>query len=421
MLHRLWRYCDKIFNLSQHISNLENKGFTKKNNEPFITAILFIAMFMRFKSFNFLEPFMQRNSSVWKKILNTDYLPSIDTISRKISKSDINGLRRMARIFNHKLRRNKVFNIDEVSRGLMVAAIDGHETFSSRKRCCKKCKRRRIKVKGEVVYEYFHSYVVCQLVLVKVPVFMDMEPIYPGESELTAAKRLIKRVLKEQGQMIDVFTFDAFYLDSKLLNMLDKKKKYWIAVIKQKKRDAYKEIDKLLLEVDPQILDINKRNVTLYDMNDLVGWDKLEKTFRAVVSDEEWYEWKMNSERKKKKVLKTSHWRWLTNMPSIYKAEIVYRLGHGRWEEEERGFNDVANNYNFDHPYRHHPTALLTMIWIIAITFNLSYAFFERNLKPELKKSEIPNRSQMVSSMIETFISLLECKFYIKLDFEKPP
>ena len=106
-------------------------------------------------------------------------------------------------------------------------------------------------------------------------------------------------------------------------------------MLKQEQREAYKEIELLMPGVEPLGLEINKRKVTLYDMHDLVGWDGLENTFRAVVSDEEWYEWKMNSERKKERVLKTSHWRWLTNMPSIYKAEIIYRLGHGRWEEEE--------------------------------------------------------------------------------------
>jgi hypothetical protein len=376
---------------------------------------------MRLKSFNVLEAVMNRNRNVWQKILNTGYLPSIDTISRKIRKSDIKGLRRMNQTFIHKLRRNKVFNIEEVSLGMMVAGVDGHETFSSRKRCCKRCKRRRIKVKKKWVYEYFHSYVVCQLVLVKVPVFMDIEPIYPGEGELTAAKRLIKRVLKEQGRMVDVFTFDALYLDSELLNMLEKKKKYWIAVLKQKNRDAYKEIDCLIPEIDPLELEINKREVKLYDIPDLVGWDNLEKTFRAVVSDEEWYEWELNSERKKEKVAKTSNWRWLTNMPSIYKAEIVYRLGHGRWEEEERGFNDVATNYHFDHPYRHHPTALLAMLWIISITFNLSYAFYERNLKPELKKKKIPDRSQLALTVIETFVLLNDCIFFVLPNFTIPP
>ncbi len=172
MLNRLWRYCNKIFKLNEHLQELENKGFTKKNNEPFITAILFIAMFMRFKSFNVLEKHMSRNTNVWEKLLDTNYLPSIDTISIKTENSDIDGLRRMNKIFIHKLRRNKVFNINEASNGLMVAGIDGHETFCSEKRCCDDCKTRTKTVNGKEVIEYYHSYVVCQLLLCSIPVLI---------------------------------------------------------------------------------------------------------------------------------------------------------------------------------------------------------------------------------------------------------
>jgi hypothetical protein len=213
MLKRLWCYCNKIFELDQHLLKLKNEGFTKKNNEPFITAILFMALFMRLRSFNALEDNMLRNKEIRKKLFNTAYLPSIDTIPRRIRNSDIKGLAKMALKFNHKLRRNKAFNIGEVSNGLMVAAVDGHETFCTRKRHCPKYKRRRRKVGGQGVYEYFHSYVIGQLILVGIPVFMDIEPVNPGEGELTAAKHLIKRILQEQGRMVDVFTFDALYLD----------------------------------------------------------------------------------------------------------------------------------------------------------------------------------------------------------------
>jgi len=406
MLRRLWCYCDKIFKLTDHLAQLKNHGFTKKNNEFFITAILLIAMFMRLRSFNALEGAIKRNERVWKKLLNTDYLPSIDTIPRRLRNSDIKGLTNMAQQFNHQLRRNKAINTAQASNGLMVAAVDGHETFCSRKRCCSECKRRRIKVKGEWIYEYYHSYVVCQLILVDVPVIMDMEPINPGEGELTAAKRLIKRILKEQPRMVDVFTFDALYLDSELLNLLDKKKKYWIAVLKNKNREAYKEVDSLLAQTKAIKMKVGNRVVTLYDIHDLVNWDKLDRTFRAVVSDEQWYQWKMNPKRVKEKVLKTSHWRWLTNMPPIYSSKIVHRFGHGRWDEEERGFNDLATNCHFDHPYHHHPIALLAMLWIIAITFNLSYAFYQKNLKPGIRKGKIISRCQLAVTIIETFNSL---------------
>ena len=191
--------------------------------------------------------------------------------------------------------------------------------------------------------------------------------------------------------------------------------------MKNKKRDAYKEIDHLLPGIKPTEIRMKDRDVKLFDMDNLVGWDNLEKDFRAVVSDEEWYEWELNPERKKVKVLKTSHWRWLTNMPTVYKSQTIYRFGHGRWEEEERGFNDVAINCNFDHPYHHHPTALLAMLWIIAITFNLSYAFYSRNLKPEIRERQINSRTQLVVTIIETFIMSKESIFFHHLNQQVPP
>lgn len=408
MLRRLWRYCNKIFNLTQHLSKLKSSGFSEKNNEPFLTAILLMAMFMRLKSFNALENAMKRNEKTWKKILDTENLPSVDIISRRIENSDIKGLRNMNLEFIRKLHRNKAFNTKEVSEGLMVVAVDGHETFASEKRCCDKCRTRKKTVKGKEVTEYFHSYVMCQIILCSNPGILDMEPILPGEGELTAAKRLIKRILKEQPRRINVFCFDALYLDSGLSNMLEKKNKYWITVLKQENREAYQEIDRLLPKTEPIKTEIGKKKVTLYDMHELVGWDKLDKPFRAVVSDEKWDEWERVSRHKKIKVEKKSHWRWLTNMPSNYSAEIIHRLGHGRWDEENRGFNDLVNNCHFDHPFHHDPTALLAMLWIITIAFNLSYTFFSRNLKPGLKAKEVQDRSQLALTIIESFRELDE-------------
>ena len=57
-------------------------------------------------------------------------------------------------------------------------------------------------------------------------------------------------------------------------------------------------------------------------------------------------------------------------------------------------------------PLKHYPDALLAMLWIISIAFNLSFAFFNRNLKPQLKDKSIGNRSQLALTIIETFILL---------------
>lgn len=408
MLNRLWSYCDKIFNLSENLSGLKSEGFSKKNNEPFLTSILLIGMFMRLRSFNALEQSMKRNAKSWGKLLNRAELPSVDIMSRRIEKSDIKGLREFVKKSNHKLRRNKAFNTDKASNGLMVFSVDGHETCCSELRCCGKCKTRRKEVNGKTVIEFYHSYVVCQLILCSIPVIIDMEPIGPGEGELTAGKRLIKRILQEQPRMVDVFCFDALYLDSGLLNLLEEKNKYWIAVIKQKKREAYQEIDRRLPLIEPVKTRIKKKPATLWDIHDLVGWDNLDKSFRAVVSEETYWEWERKSKTEKVKVKKTRHWRWLTNMPTIYSAKIIHLFGHGRWNIENRGFNDLVNNCHFDHPFHHHPIALLAMLWIISIAFNLSYSFFMRNLKPEIKKKIISDRTQLAWAIIETFRELTE-------------
>ena len=48
--------------------------------------------------------------------------------------------------------------------GRYVAAVDGHEFFSSRKRCCPQCQTRTLTIDGQPVTEYDHQGVVCHLV-----------------------------------------------------------------------------------------------------------------------------------------------------------------------------------------------------------------------------------------------------------------
>jgi len=73
---------------------------------------------------------------------------------------------------------------------MRFASIDGHELFSSRSRCCAKCLKRKVTVRGKEVIEYYHRIVVCHLVGFDLALPLDLEPILPGEGEVIAAKRL---------------------------------------------------------------------------------------------------------------------------------------------------------------------------------------------------------------------------------------
>jgi hypothetical protein len=152
MLKRLWQYCNKIFKLNQALQQLKNIGFSERNNEPFLTAILMIAMFMRVRSYNALKQSLKKNSKKWEKLLDGNVPPSISTLARGTEKSDIDGLYQINRRNNHKLHRNKVFDVDKTSYGLMVMGVDGHETISSESRCCPQCltRKKTIKVKTKI-------------------------------------------------------------------------------------------------------------------------------------------------------------------------------------------------------------------------------------------------------------------------------
>ncbi|MEW5947540.1 MAG: hypothetical protein AB1742_15230 [bacterium] len=133
---------------------------------------------------------------------------------------------------NHRLRRNKALGGGSASHGLMAAAVDGWEAFSSEKRCCPACLTRKKDTKDGEITEYYHRYVFCQLILRPIPSILDIEPILPGEGETAAAKRLIQRILTQQPRMVDLFSFDALYADRAILRSLNKAGKYWVVVMK---------------------------------------------------------------------------------------------------------------------------------------------------------------------------------------------
>lgn len=411
MLKRLWGYSNKVFDLAVLLAGLSNRGFSQRYNEPLITSVLLVGMLLRIRSLHALVLSIRSNQRTWRKWCAGSDLPSASTLSRGLGKSDVESLRHISGDIAHRLRRNKVLNTGEHSSGLMVAAVDGHETISSRKRCCSQCQKRIKKAGGKEVIEYYHRYVVCQLVLGSVPAILDIEPIGPGEGEQTASKRLIKRVLKERSRMVDVFVFDALYLDSKLLNMLNEANKYWVVVLKQEKREVYEEIDRLLPKAKKQVFVDGGKHVTLWDLPELVCWDGLKHAFRGVVSEEKKLVWEKDKSGKKHQIEEISHWRWLTNMPAVYPAKIIYCFGHGRWDIENRGFNELVNQCHFDHAFHHHPNALLAMLWIISLAFTLSYTFFLRNLKPQFRKI-IGTRQQLAEQLK---LSLAENKDLILL------
>ena len=70
-----------------------------------------------------------------------------------------------------------------------------------------------------------------------------------------------------------------------------------------------------------------------------------------------------------------------------FTAQLV-RLGHQRWDIENRGFNELVNGWHADHIYKHEPHAIETVLLTTFLAFNLYHAFVARNLKPSLRRGK---------------------------------
>src|SRR5262245_59800419 len=135
MMSRFCRYVDKCFDCRELLPL-----FTDSRQKPQIPgAAVFAAVFTLFAcnraSLNSLEKDLLHFPARRRGLVGPRP-PSIDTIGRVYSQADSDGLRQMLAQVHHRLKRNQALaDGDE----LKMAAVDGHEFFKSRQRCCPGC------------------------------------------------------------------------------------------------------------------------------------------------------------------------------------------------------------------------------------------------------------------------------------------
>ena len=314
--------------------------------------------------------------------------PSADTIGYSLDRYDLAGLRWMLAQAGKAAKRKKVFQ-RLYSDSHWVAAVDGIETQTSRKRCCDRCCTRELKIGEETVNEYYHREVVIQLVGVTPALNFDVEPVLPGEAEAAAALRLLFRVRQTLPRFIDVLAVDAFYLQAPFVSRVMELGYGLVVVLKNEERDLYQDADGLFQGTPAERIARADGQVQLWDIDGLTSWPQLGRPVRVVRSLEE----TLVRERIARKWTYRQvvrDWRWAVIFPDGRKpsAELVRLWGHARWDEETRGFGELTQHWHLNHCYRHHPNAILACRLILFLAFFLTTVFFDRNLKPALRQGK---------------------------------
>ncbi|NLG68413.1 MAG: transposase [Firmicutes bacterium] len=254
-----------------------------------------------------------------------------------------------------KARRDKVFRAGTVH-GWHVVAIDGTEVLRTSARGCPAC---QVYHHNDGRIEYAHRMVLAQTVVRPEaqdetkhrrrssgppPVVWGMEAQRPGEDEVGAARRLLRRLVQRHGHFCDVLTVDGAYAEAPFLN----------------------EVRALGLQAVVRLKD--ERYHVVQDAAGLRRGEPPQETFATRIGS--------------KQVVVRLILQVLTTLePAQASARVIWAIARARWGVEHEGVRELKTHWRLDHGFLHHPTGMQA-IWALLVTgFNLFQLFLARRVR----------------------------------------
>jgi hypothetical protein len=388
MLRRFGAYLEKIFAFATWVDTLKDERIGAQIPTASLWLSVFWMFVLRLRSFNALEQELGRRDRLRKLIGRRT--PSADALGYGLGKFHLDPLRKLLR-HHHRMAWRKKAIRGRRGESLRVIAVDGHELFWSTARCCTKCLVRDVEVKSQtgtkMERQYYHRVVAAQWVGVTPPGILDVEPLEPGEGEVTAAGRLWERLVRDYGRLIDVVTLDAIYLEGPFLKKVLHSGKHFVVVLKQEARHLYQDAQELRGIQAPEVLEEPGKTSRTWDLPALTSFSTLGQPVRIVWAEERTERTKILGGRKQQ-VVDEKTWIWVTDLTIAQASHTrIQRWGHDRWDVENRGFNELTTHWQMDHCFVHDPRAIEVILLTLALAFLTTYLFFERNLKPELRRT----------------------------------
>jgi len=395
-LHLFEKYACQVYGLPRLLGSLSDGRRDPDIPTLDVVNSLFHGALLRRPSINAIEGDLKKADC--QRVIGRKAEPdtkafSAEVISNVLDKLDLGGLRHGVGDVIWKAERNKAFR--EGSYGaLRCVALDGWEPFCSYDRHCSHCLTREVSAtnptNGEVEKrtQYYHRYVVAMLIGPVIDVVLDIEPVLNAEArrdlgedahhegELTAAYRLIDRLHETYGTFIDALVFDALYANGPVMTKLDACGYGGFIVLKKNGNEPLKEALAQWEGQDPCQRfydDDQKERVELWDVDDI---DTLEtykgkvRVIRAVLTKE-------NGTRK--------HWCLgiVGDRARKVSRRTALEIVRSRWHLENTGFGQWVKYWNLGRVYRHTPNAILAVLLLWMLVFNLLQLFVYRRLKRE--------------------------------------
>ena len=392
-LHQFEKYVCNVFGLPDLLASfVDARRAPKIPTFDVVNSLLHTAV-LRIPSINALEGDLKE--SHFQKLIGREPTPDVkafsaDVVVNVLDKLELHGIRKANDEVIGKAERNKAFR-DGSYGALRCVAIDGWEPFSSYDRHCPHCLVRRVKMKrrtGELeeVEQYYHRYVVALLLGPVLDVVLGIEPVLNEEArrdidpenvghegELTAARRLIDSLHDTYGGFIDALVLDALYANGPVMTQLTDYGYGGFLVLKNEKNEPLKDA-LALWEMegrcesyeDPE----RKEHVEFWDvdgMETLTSYKGKTRAVRALVT---------------KPGEDPSTWCFavIGQRARQLSRRTALQIIRSRWHIENTAFHQWIRYWNLGHVFRHGQNALLAILLLWILAFNLLQLFIYRRL-----------------------------------------
>jgi len=421
-LHQFEKYACNVFALPALLASLNDTRRAPEIPTFDVVNSLFHTALLRIPSLNALEGDLKESD--FQKLIGRPPTPEVkafsaDVVANVLDKLHLNGVRDALEQVVDQAERNKVFREGSYG-GLRCVAIDGWEPFASYDRHCPQCLVRHIKVKragGEVeeVKQYYHRYVVALLLGPVVDVVLAVEPVVTEEArrdkvgehighegELTAAHRLLDSLYQTYGSFIDAVVVDALYANGPWMTQLDAYGYGGFIVLKKENNEPFKEALALWQGQEPgEIYDDpqSKEHIEFWDVDEIETLDTYKGKVRVIRA------------RVTKLEQAPSTWCFaiIGRRARQVSRRTALKISRSRWHIENTAFNQWVQHWNFAHVFRHTANALLAVLLLWTLAFNLLQLFVYRRLnRPRRPKDPTDTIRHIVEIMLREIATLPE-------------
>ena len=263
-------------------------------------------------------------------------------------------------------KRHKAFD-DSPFIGLV---LDGTSAGRSRQKVCDLCRPYRNKQRE--ILGYHHQLVLVSVVGTGLTLPLDVEPYGPGDSEYSAARRLLRRTVENTGRRFaDYVVADGEFARAPFLHDANDLGLSVVVRLKNNLPELFAAAQKRFRDQPPhQVFSHGKDRVEIWDADDFDPWETLRwETVRVI----RYRQYKPNG--------KVHEAYWLTDFPpQRVSRRTLFLMAKSRWEIENQGFNDAKNRYGFEHLCHHQAHSLLIVWLLICLALTIERLYRRRYL-----------------------------------------